>query len=117
MRQSGIIACFGIYSLDHMINQLKADHDNAQLIANALCKSDYIIIDPKKVKTNLIYFKLSNLSIDKDQFIKNCKKLGVLFYYIGNDKYRLVTHYGIDKEDAQNAVDIICKVLNLLEEK
>ncbi len=115
MRQSGIIACLGIYSLDNMIDQLKEDHGNAKYLANELSLSNLIQIDSSKVKTNLVYFKLSNPKISSDTFIEKCANEGLLFYFTGSGKYRLVTHLGINREDVQNAVDIIVNVLNLLE--
>ena len=117
MRQSGIIACLGIYSLDNMVDQLKEDHRNAQFLAEELSKNDLVEIDSSKAQTNLVYFKLSNTKINSDTFVEECQNKGLLFYYSGGGKYRLVTHLGIDKEDVQSAVDIIVNVLNLLEEK
>lgn len=114
MRQSGVIACFGIYALDNMIEQLTIDHNNAQYMAMELNKSDQIIINPQEVQTNLIYFKLSNINIPPKDFIKGCNKSGLLFYYTGNDRYRLVTHFGIVRQDVQKAIEIIFKVLNSL---
>ena len=117
MRQSGIIACLGIYSLDNMVDHLKEDHRNAQFLAEELSKSDLVEIDSSKAQTNLVYFKVSNPKINSDTFVEECQNKGLLFYYSGGGQYRLVTHLGIDKEDVQSAVDIIVNVLNLLEEK
>ena len=36
MRQAGLLAAAGLYSLENMIERLKEDHDHAKLLATAI---------------------------------------------------------------------------------
>ena len=47
MRQVGIYAAAGLYALDHNVERLVEDHENARLIAKRLAASPCIIIDSR----------------------------------------------------------------------
>ena len=112
MRQAGIIAKFGEFSLDNMISQIKVDHDNALNLAAGLSNINGINIDIEKVHTNIVYFTLNesknNLS---NQLITLMKEKGILFFEVSPNRYRLVTHYGIESEHIETVLNTINKIL------
>ncbi len=59
MRQVGIIAAAGIYALDHHMERLKEDHQNAKRLALGLKKLKGFSIDPEEVETNIIIFNIA----------------------------------------------------------
>ena len=69
MRQVGILASCGIFSINNMIERLQEDHDNAKLLATELNKMEEIDINTNKVHTNLMFFNLINDNITCDDFI------------------------------------------------
>lgn len=109
MRKAGIIAAPGIYALEHMIDRLKEDHENARLLAHGLSKIDGIKIDLKTVQTNIVIFALENLS--SRDFLMKLRERGVKVGVIGPREIRMVTHYGITREDILYTVDVVKEVM------
>ena len=105
MRQAGIIAASGIYSLENAIEQIKKDHNNAKYLAEELSQIDRIKIDYKKVKPNILYFEILSGNISDSQLISAMKEKGVLFFNISPGVFRMVTHNGISVKD----IDITIK--------
>lgn len=109
MRQVGIIAAAGLYALKNNIDRLKEDHINARLLASELAQLKNIEIDMDLVETNIVMFKLKNISVE--DFLLKCKDQGLL---LGTGKIgviRAVTHMDVSKEDILNSVKIIDRIL------
>lgn len=96
MRQVGVIAAAGIYSLDNMIDRLAEDHDNAKKLAEGLAEIDGISVDPDNIHSNIVYFNIPSGS--GQSIASNLKKRGILVN-AGDPVMRMVTHYGISSED------------------
>ncbi|MGD2200694.1 MAG: low-specificity L-threonine aldolase [Candidatus Bathyarchaeota archaeon] len=112
MRQAGIIAAPGIVALTKMVDRLADDHDNAKLLAEGLREIEGIeILYP--VKTNMVYIDLSGLGWTGKEWGEACAKLGWLSRG-STPVVRLVTHYGIEREDIEafldGIVDLVPKV-------
>lgn len=105
MRQVGYLAAAGIYALDHHVERLSKDHENAKTVGRILEASTYI----KKVEpiaTNIIIF-YTNDDIDDAEFIKNLAEKGVLITGMGNGKLRMVFHLDITDKMMDNLIEII----------
>jgi len=112
MRQAGIIAAAGLTALENTDYQIQEDHQNAQLLAEGLSSINNISIDLNKVKTNIVYFKLSSDIMTSKEFLKTMEDAGILFFESLSNQYRLVTHYGISTKDIHNAIEIFKKHLS-----
>src|SRR5207248_1097057 len=55
MRQAGVIAAAALYALDHHVERLAEDHQNAQVIAQAIADTPGLRLVPPDVDTNLIW--------------------------------------------------------------
>ncbi|MDZ7673223.1 MAG: low specificity L-threonine aldolase [Halanaerobiales bacterium] len=108
MRQAGIIAAGGIYALENNLERIKEDNDNAKLLAEELANLPDIIIDPEKVDTNIVIFKVKKRNSDKfaEKLLDKGLRLSVL-----HDKLRAVTHLDVDEDDILEAVKIFKEVL------
>ena len=102
MRQAGILAAAGIEAFDSMIDRIKIDHDNARILAEGIHKLPDFFINLNDVHTNIVYFKLD--SVIGSEFVKKMAERGILFFEIGEAKFRLVTHYGITSEDIETVL-------------
>jgi threonine aldolase len=103
MRQVGIIAAAGQVALEKMIARLVKDHQNAQRLASGLKRIPGIILSQEKVPTNIVFFGLDGSVSEKD-FNKKLTGLGVKVSYLGEQKYRAVTHRLITKTDIDEAL-------------
>ncbi|HZB95821.1 MAG TPA: low-specificity L-threonine aldolase [Herpetosiphonaceae bacterium] len=104
MRQAGIIAAAGIVALDRMIERLVEDHEHARLLAAGLQQFQQITIDPEHVQTNIVVFRLSDPAWSPASFIHALREQGVLIGGFGDERLRMVTHYGIGRTD----IDATC---------
>ena len=94
-----------------MTDQLKTDHDNLKFLAKGLAQIKNIEINTEDFKTNILYFRLRNSSFSDTEFITKMKEYGIKFFALGLNKFRLVTHSGINKDDINYTLDIFNKLL------
>ncbi len=111
MRQAGIIAAAGIVALNEMVDRLAEDHAHAQLLARELATIPGINLDPVRVQSNIIIFKLTSSRYTPAQFVAALREQGVLLGTMGGPLVRAVTHYGISGDDVQAALAAVRAVL------
>ncbi len=113
MRQSGILAAAGIYALDHHVERLRDDHNNARRFAQRVKEEIPILeIENYPPSTNMIFFRLADSHIAPEQFLGNCERSGVRLSRIDENRFRAVTHLDVSQEDIDRAIDIIKKVVS-----
>jgi threonine aldolase len=100
MRQAGIVAAAGLYALDHHVERLAEDHENARALAHGLAELDGVAIDPDTVETNIVVFDVP----DAAEFCAALKRDGVLMYAIGPRRVRAVTHLDVDRAGVEQAL-------------
>jgi threonine aldolase len=111
MRQAGIIAAAGIVALEKMIDRLADDHRNARVLAEGCMKVKGLRVDLAHVQTNMVVVETSGLGVDDGIFVSKLKEKGVLAGAIGKGKVRFVTHWGIEREHVEAALDAIGNVV------
>lgn len=107
MRQAGILAAAGIYALEHQVERLAEDHQNARALAEGLSAIDGLEVDLETVETNMVFVS-SDLEL-QPQLIEALKEQGVLVG--GYGQLRLVTHHDIATEDVPVVVDAFEKAV------
>ena len=103
MRQAGILAAAGLVALEKMTNRLGEDHENARLLAEGLNNIPLLKIDMETVQTNMVYIDYSETGLTEKQIISEFERHGIKV----DPEYpliRMVTHYGISKEDIQYTI-------------
>jgi threonine aldolase len=100
-RQAGVLAAAGLYALDHHVERLADDHENAKVIADA-CG-----LDPADVETNIVVLPTP----DAAGLVARCKAEGVLVGAVGSDVVRVVTHLGVSATDAKTAASVLSTAL------
>ncbi len=111
MRQAGVIAAAGIVALEQMVDRLAEDHANARRLAAGIAPLPGIDLDLASVQTDIIIFSLHRPDMTPEQLVETMGRRGVLFFPIGGDRLRLVTHYGVDESDVDYTVAQFCEVL------
>lgn len=111
MRQVGIIAAAGLYALEHHIERLKEDHQNARRLAVGLKELKGVSLDPKHVETNIVIFDVTEVGKTGLQIAEAMKQYEVLIHAFGKTQIRLVTHLDITKEDIEVALKAFEEVL------
>jgi len=109
MRQVGILAAAGVVALETMIERLAEDHENGRLLADGLATIGGISIDPAHVRTNIVIFTVQDWEVR--DFLNALSAESVLALPLSPDRVRMVTHYGIERGDIEQAVEAIRRVM------
>ena len=114
MRQAGILAAAGIIALNEMIERLVDDHVHAQQMAQGLAQIPGIIINPEMVKTNMVFFGLSDeVAVTTRDIIDTMReKAGIWLGALGSRRFRAVTHYWIGDDDVKLFLKTLTDILS-----
>ena len=105
MRQAGYLAAAGLYALQNNVDRLIIDHQNAQLIVEALAKKSFIdTILP--TETNIVIFSVKN-EMTPTLFIEKMKENNILMYPISPTQVRLVVHLDITDFMIKETIKVI----------
>jgi len=112
MRQAGIIAAAGLVALDEMLPLLGEDNRRARTLADGLAEISGIVLDPKTVETNIVFFSLAqDLPLSATELAAQLAESGVLAHALGHDSVRMVTHYQIGDDDVERTVGVVRSVM------
>jgi threonine aldolase len=107
MRQAGIIAAAALYALDHHIDRLAEDHQNAQLLAAAIRESEGLTLTPPEIDTNIVIFEVNSQLGTAVDFAARLKDAGVLMLAVGPQIIRAVTHLDVSRPEIERAGTIL----------
>ena len=111
-RQLGYMAATGIYALNNMVERLAEDHENAKLLAKGLVELG-MNVEMESVQTNMVYFNVPPSLIDANEFSEKINSYeGIQMNPPKKNRIRLVTHYGIEKEDVEYFLNKAKEVLS-----
>ncbi|MBM2615200.1 aminotransferase class I/II-fold pyridoxal phosphate-dependent enzyme [Actinoplanes sp. LDG1-06] len=105
MRQVGILAAAGRHALENHIDRLADDHARARKLAEALAPLG--VVDPSRIRTNLVPLDLSKSSLDAPTLAALAAKQGVLIAPMLPDIARVVTHLDVDDEGIDQAIVVL----------
>lgn len=108
MRQAGIIAAAGLYALEHNVNRLQIDHDNAAMIGTELCQHG-IINKVVPVETNIILFDIDD-HISAASYVEALASEGVAAFATGPQTIRFVLHLDITVDDVAHVISACAKI-------
>ncbi|MBI3941902.1 MAG: aminotransferase class I/II-fold pyridoxal phosphate-dependent enzyme [Chloroflexi bacterium] len=114
MRQAGIHAAAGLYALEHLVERLAEDHENAKILARALAPIPGLCVDLETVQTNMVYFDISSTGLDAPQFVELLEKFGVRTVATGRQRVRMVTHRGISQQDIETVIQAVKAMVSTL---
>jgi threonine aldolase len=109
MRQAGIIAAACLYALDHHVDRLAEDHENARHLAEGLADIPGVAIDPGSVETNIVWFDVEGrMSADVSTALR---EQGVLIGNYSQHRMRAVTHLDVIRIDIDTALVALRRIL------
>ena len=106
MRQAGIVAAPGIYALEHMVDRLAEDHENARICAEGIAGLEHTPI-VGTVSTNIVVIDPKPLGVDAARYCELAAERGLAIKPVMGSLVRLVFYRGITRDDALEAVRII----------
>ncbi|OLV15347.1 threonine aldolase family protein [Deinococcus marmoris] len=116
MRQSGVLAAAGVYALDHHLEGLRADHENAQAIWGVLSGCELFQFDPPQPASNILRFTFDPSTIGAEAFAAGCLTQGVRVRSIGGNFIRVTTHLDVSASETESAAQTMLSVALALAE-
>jgi threonine aldolase len=105
MRQAGVIAAAGLYALEHNVERLAVDHQNARLLADELTARGVELF--AKPETNMVIFRVP----DAPGLVARAAGRGVRLGAVAADRIRAVTHLDVDADGVREAARVIAASL------
>jgi threonine aldolase len=103
-RQSGIVAAGCLYALDHHVERLAEDHDNARVLADGLADLGVDVVAPE---TNIVIFEVA----EPASFIEQMARRGVELSGTYDGRVRAVTHLDAGRAEVDEALRAAREVL------
>ena len=95
-RQSGIVAAGCLYALDHHVERLADDHENARVLADGLAELGCEVVPPE---TNIVIFSAPH------GFVDRMASHGVELSGTPDGRVRAVTHLDVDRAGIDAALE------------
>jgi len=112
MRQAGVMAAAGLIGITTMVERLSEDHNNAKFLAKNLFDMGFRL-DMETVQTNMVYFELPSKKMDPILFLKHLIDNGIQINPPSNERFRVVLHYGISRQDVEYVIEIVKQFVSL----
>ncbi len=111
MRQVCILAAAVLYALDHHVDRMATDHDNARYLATELCTLPGVEIDLEATQTNIVYLEVAGTGKTGADVEAELRRRDVLAIALGPTRLRCVTHLEVDRAGCEQAVAAFKEVL------
>ena len=112
MRQAGMMAAACLYALDHHVERLREDHENAGALAALLAAIPGITVEP--VDTNIVFIDVAGVGVSASDFNDALRHRGTRGGIHGATRMRFVTHLDVSREQIQTAAGIVADVASTL---
>ncbi len=113
-RQAGFIAAPGIVGLNKMRDRISEDHENAQILGQGLADIDGLKVDVSRIHTSIATGSVENLDITIEEFLDKLLKKNIKAKRISKNSFRMITHWGIDKDDVEYVINSIEEIIEEL---
>ncbi len=111
MRQAGHMAAAGIVALETMRERLAEDHANASRLAQGLAEIDERIVDLAAPRTNIVHIDLGAAGRQAAPVVAALRERRIRIRAIDETRCRMITHWGIDAADVDNALAAFAEIL------
>ncbi len=107
MRQAGVLAAAGIVALEQMVDGLADDHRRARALADGLAQIPGFVIEPERVRTNIVFFELDDgVQMDAPDIAAALREQANIWVGpTGPRGFRAVTHHWISDADVAALLD------------
>ena len=109
LRQAGIVAAGALYALEHHRATLAEDHEKAAELARGLATLPGVLIDPSRVQTNIVRFRLARPIAF--ELVERCYNEGLYMLPSGRSAVRAVLHRDVPATAVPEALSILQSVL------
>jgi threonine aldolase len=97
-----MLAAACLYGLDHHVERLAEDHENARRLADGLAAIPGVVVDPAAVETNIVIFE-----VDDAPALVTRVSDRVELWAVDAHRVRAVTHLDVTADDVDRALEAI----------
>ena len=105
LRQGGMCAAACLYALDHNIDRLADDHENARVLARSLAQVPGLEVELPE--TNLVYFDTRGTGLTAGDLQARLRQAGIMVSTMGPYRVRACTHLDVTAAHVTEAADAI----------
>ena len=112
MRQSGLLAAGAIHALEHHVDRLAVDHDNATRLAEGIDRIKGLRTESPVggIRTNIVFFEVDHSLGTAAEFARRMGEQGVAAIDFDPTRIRAVTHLDVDADAIERAIELIASV-------
>ena len=110
LRQAGILAAAGLYALEHHIERLQEDHENAQLLAKAIDQIKGLSVLRPTIMTNILCVDTTASGKTGKEWVEIMAQQGIKIGANGPFSIRFVTHLDVNRNDVQDTIERLGKI-------
>jgi threonine aldolase len=111
MRQAGVLAAAGLLALEQGPKRLQDDHDKAHVLALRLAELPGIMLNARKVQTNIVIFGVKKSGLSSSAFLSKLAERQVLAVPVDGERVRMVTHLDVTAQEVEEAADAVQDIL------
>jgi threonine aldolase len=110
MRQAGVIAAGALHALEHNVQRLAEDHENARLLGRFIDQAPGLSLESGPVETNLVWITVEPSLGTAREFADRLKAEGILVSALGAQVIRACTHLDVTRNDIKRTIEAIQRV-------
>ena len=114
MRQSGMLAAAAIFALEHHVDGLAMDHENARKLSSMLDGIDGLTVPVPE--SNMVYITIDPSIGSAADLCRRLHESDVLVLDIDSDRVRAVTHHQVDGEMIDRAAEMTIEAVSRMKE-
>lgn len=111
LRQAGMMAAAGLFALEHRVERLAEDHDNARRFAEIVAREQGVTIAGAPVESNLVFIDVSGSGKQAPSLSAALEAQGINIGAMGPGMLRAVTHLDVDREQVETAAKALVALL------
>jgi len=105
MRQAGFLAAAGIYALDHHIERLRIDNQNARILGEVLEEMTYVT-DVRPVQSNIVIFDIDSRRT-VPEFLQLLEQQGIKAVQFGPKSVRFTVHLDVSDGMLGRVIEVL----------
>ena len=109
MRQAGVIAAAGVHALEHHVDRMAEDHENARAFAEAIANLPGIAVE-EGVDSNMVFFNVEGTGLPAAEIHNRLLERGIRIGAYDRYRMRAVTHLDVNREAVVAAAEAVREV-------
>ena len=114
LRQAGFLAAAGIYALEHNIERLAVDHENARRLGEIVSQCDGVRLMNETIESNMVFIDISETALSASTISQSLEAQGINIGAFSDTMLRAVTHLDVSRAQIEEAGQAFVKVVEEL---